>query len=157
MRFLLALTAALSFGFVSTAAAAPYGAAGCGLGSIVFGDKPGMVQVLAVTTNASFYSQTFGITFGTSNCAQSGNSGEKMSKFIESNRDAFAKDVARGEGETINAIAKIAGCSDANNLGQTLKSNFKTIFPAAKSTSTQVTNNVTTTIKNSTLVCGNLG
>src|SRR5205823_3826374 len=39
-----------------------YGLAGCGLGSMLFGDQKGMIQILAATTNGTFGSQTFGIT-----------------------------------------------------------------------------------------------
>ena len=39
-----------------------YGLAGCGLGSMVFGDQKGMIQILAATTNNTFGTQTFGIT-----------------------------------------------------------------------------------------------
>src|SRR5512145_696073 len=47
-----------------------YGAAGCGLGSMVFGNQPGFFQLLAGTTNhIIFFNQFFGITFGTSNCS----------------------------------------------------------------------------------------
>src|SRR6266545_2071443 len=45
-----------------------YGLAGCGLGSMLIGSKPGIVQIFAATTNGSFGTQTFGITSGTSNC-----------------------------------------------------------------------------------------
>src|SRR3954464_7446787 len=45
-----------------------YGTAGCGLGSLVFGDQKGAIQILAATTNTTFGTQTFGITTGTSNC-----------------------------------------------------------------------------------------
>ncbi|HYG66757.1 MAG TPA: DUF3015 family protein, partial [Anaeromyxobacteraceae bacterium] len=47
-----------------------YGAAGCGLGSMAFGNTPGAVQILASTTNGLFGTQTFGITTGTSNCGE---------------------------------------------------------------------------------------
>src|SRR4051812_6327755 len=45
-----------------------YGLAGCGLGSVVFGPKPGMVQVAAATTNNYIVPQTFAISSATSNC-----------------------------------------------------------------------------------------
>ena len=35
-----------------------YGTAGCGLGSLVFGNQAGAVQILAATTNGTFASQT---------------------------------------------------------------------------------------------------
>ena len=71
----LVLVGALVLSLVSfsgSAFAAGYGDAGCGLGSIVFGSEQGGVQVLAATTNGTFYSQTFGITTGTSNCNPAG-------------------------------------------------------------------------------------
>ncbi|MFN8945903.1 MAG: DUF3015 family protein, partial [Pseudobdellovibrionaceae bacterium] len=45
-----------------------YGMAGCGLGSVVFGDKPGFIQIFAATLNSIGGNQTFGISLGTSNC-----------------------------------------------------------------------------------------
>ena len=53
----------------SSSAFAGYGAAGCGLGSFVFGDNNSWwAQTLGATTNGTSGSQTFGITTGTSNC-----------------------------------------------------------------------------------------
>src|SRR5712691_12711696 len=78
---------------------ATYGAAGCGLGSLVFGDQKGMIQVLAATTNGTFWSQTFGITTGTSNCGDTAMTIAGTKIFIEGNREALAKDAARGSGE----------------------------------------------------------
>ena len=37
-----------------------YGTAGCGLGSMAFGNQKGFIQVLAATTNGLFGTQTFG-------------------------------------------------------------------------------------------------
>ncbi len=52
----------------SNAFAAGYGDAGCGLGSMLFGNSPGKgSQILAVTTNGTGM-QSFGISSGTSNC-----------------------------------------------------------------------------------------
>ena len=50
---------------------AQYGMAGCGLGSVVISDD-GFLQVFAATTNGTSYSQSFGITSGTSNCVEKG-------------------------------------------------------------------------------------
>ena len=68
VKITMAAFVALSLSAPVAVSANGYGAAGCGLGAIVFGSKPGMIQVLAATTNATFYSQTFGITTGTSEC-----------------------------------------------------------------------------------------
>ena len=48
------------------------GDAGCGLGGLIIQKNSKILQLLAVTTNHSFLSQEFGITFGTSGCSASG-------------------------------------------------------------------------------------
>jgi hypothetical protein len=109
-----------------------YGKAGCGLGSMVFGDNPKWwAQTFAATTNGTFASQTFGITTGTSNC-DAAKPGKKSAKaFIETNREALAKDIARGNGETIVSLAAIGGCNDSKAVGSKLQTNFIGIFPYA--------------------------
>lgn len=106
---------------------AHYGAAGCGLGSIIFGTKPGLLQVTAASTNTSG-GQTFAITSGTQNC-DSIDDHETLDAFVAQNREAFAKDVARGSGETIATLTAIAGCADPAAVGQKLKPSFAQIFP----------------------------
>jgi hypothetical protein len=109
-----------------------YGTAGCGLGSMAFGNQPGGVQILAATTNGLFGTQTFGITTGTSNCGKSAFALEGTKIFIEGNREALAKDAARGQGETIVALRHIASCqAEAADLGRALQQNFPALFPAA--------------------------
>ncbi|MBS1982961.1 MAG: DUF3015 family protein [Bdellovibrionales bacterium] len=107
-----------------------YGAAGCGLGSIVFGQKKGFVQIFAATTNGTSGSQTFGISSGTSNCAEGG-SQASVEKFVDSNRVALANDMSRGSGETLAGLSKVMGCSDEQALGTTLQKNYSKVFPMA--------------------------
>lgn len=134
-----------------------YGTAGCGLGSILFGAKPGIVQVFAATTNGFFGTQTFGITSGTSNCGGQAVTVVAAKQFIETNREAFAKDVSRGSGETITTLASIGGCSDSAAVAVSLQRNFKTIFPAASATNTAVGNAAVTALKSDkALVCTKL-
>src|ERR1051326_4600599 len=90
-----------------------YGTAGCGLGSLLFHDKPGIVQVLAATTNSTFGSQTFGITTGTSNCEDTKSGSASAKAFIQANREAVSKDIARGSGETISSLYTLGGGADS--------------------------------------------
>jgi len=122
-----------------------YGVAGCGLGSMAFGDQPGGVQVLAATTNGLFYSQLFGITTGTSNCGP-GAMAEGTRNLVETNRVALAKEVSRGEGETIGALAVINGCEDSAKVGAALQQNFKGIFATEQATTDQVTEAILRTL-----------
>jgi len=88
-----------------------YGTAGCGLGSIVFGETPGLVQLFASTTNDFSGTQTFGITSGTSNCGASAKQA-RANQFIEVNKVALDNDLARGTGESISALQQVMGCKN---------------------------------------------
>jgi hypothetical protein len=154
-----ALAAAMTvMSMASVAMADGYGTAGCGLGSIVFGDKPGMIQILAVTTNGVSSNQTFAMTSGTSNCSSSEPSAESAKAFVETNREALAKDAAKGNGETITSLSTLAGCADVAAVGATLQSSFSAIFPAASVTDQQVGQSVLDTLKaHPELSCKQLG
>lgn len=119
-----------------------FGMGGCGLGSLLFGDDPGKVsQVLAATTNGTSGNQTFGITSGTSNCdPKAGPAGAKL--FIETNREALAKDISRGSGETVASLSTLVGCPDAAAVGATLQRSFGLIFPNAGVSDDQVSSSV---------------
>jgi hypothetical protein len=113
--------ATMVLGAGSLAEAGPYGTAGCGLGSIVFGNSPGIVQIFAATTNGTFATQTFGITSGTSNCVDGGGGGPTAAAFIQTNRVALSKEISRGNGETIANLSTLSGCADANAVGAELQ------------------------------------
>ncbi len=100
-------------GFSNSAFAAGYGDAGCGLGAIVFGNEQGAVQVLASTTNNTFWSDTFGITTGTSNCNPAGlvKLEKEREEFAEKNYSTLVKEMAMGKGENLDNLASLYGCS----------------------------------------------
>lgn len=123
-----------------------FGTAGCGLGSMII-TGGGIVQIFAATTNATSYTQTFGITSGTSNCEDSDSGDDSARVFIQTNRVALAKDISRGTGETIDNLTAIAGCADSKAVGTTLQRNFAGIFPNASVSSDQVTDSILSTLK----------
>ena len=128
-KLLLVVPAAILLAAPLAANAAGYGAAGCGLGSMVFGNKPGIYQIVAATVNGTGV-QTFGLTTGTSNCDGSLMGGAGAKVFIEANKEALAKDIARGQGETLTNLSQLAGCSNASAVGGALQKKFDTLFPA---------------------------
>jgi hypothetical protein len=140
-------SAAKKKGLVDEVSGQGYGTGGCGLGSIIFGDKPGMVQVFAATTNGIYSHQTFAISSGTSNCDDAGDSKKTASLFITANREALEKDISRGNGETVVHLSKIIGCKDSSKLGVKLQQNFGNIFPNENVSSDQVTQSVLDTVK----------
>src|SRR5436190_23812900 len=135
-----------------------YGLAGCGLGSMVFGDQKGMIQILAATTNGTFGSQTFGITSGTSNCVEAAAGTQGAKTFIEGNREALAKDAARGSGETITTLTAMAGCKDSKAVGAALQKRFTTVFVGEQTPVEQVSHNVLHELRSdSSLECRKIG
>jgi hypothetical protein len=161
MRLAIALAAFLA---ASTTLAADngikgtgrYGTAGCGLGSLAFGDQKGGIQILAATTNSLFGTQTFGITTGTSNCGPAAfASGTK--NFVEANREALAKDISRGTGESIGALAVINACADSSKVGAALQKDFGAIFPTESASSDEVTAAILKTLHSDpALGCGRI-
>ena len=147
---------ALLVGTATQAQAQAYGTAGCGLGSMAFGAKPGFVQVFAATTNGTFGAQTFGISSGTSNCGStSGAAGARA--FIETNRPALAKDISRGSGETIQNLATLGGCANSAAVGAKLQKNFKAIFPTASASDAHVSAAVVSMLKSdASLTCNKI-
>ena len=106
---------------------------GCGLGSMAWRGQQGPIpQILAVTTNGFFGTQTFGISSGTSGCDQNGRitggTGRMMASFMENNMEQYAFDASRGEGETLYTIAGILGVSE-EEVARVSKANFDTLFP----------------------------
>jgi hypothetical protein len=135
-----------------------YGDAGCGLGSMAFGDQQGAIQILAATTNGFFGNQTFGITSGTSNCQGMSGGAQASKVFVEANREALAKDISRGSGETIGALTWITGCNDSRLVGATLQKEFKAIFPDEAVSNEAVTATILKALKSEpSLTCQNIG
>jgi hypothetical protein len=134
-----------------------YGAAGCGLGSMAFGSSEGFVQVFAATTNGLFGTQTFGITSGTSNCGKSVFAMEGTKVFIEGNKEALAKDAARGSGETLVTLSYIAQCKDTAQVAATLQRNYGSLFPSADASVEQVRDAVIDVLRTEKSLGCNLG
>lgn len=88
---------------------------GCGLGKLAWGEyktpKNIAPQVMMATTNGTFGSQTFGISFGTSGCT---NDGKVMAEhtanmFVASAFDTLSQDMAQGGGEHLAVLATMMG------------------------------------------------
>ncbi|MDX1693996.1 MAG: DUF3015 domain-containing protein [Ketobacteraceae bacterium] len=118
--------------------------AGCGFGSMIFKGQAGIgPHVLAATTNGSFGNQTFGMTFGTLGCDTS-KPVTSMAMFMDNNIDKIARDVSRGQGENLDALAVILGIEAEHraHFAALLQQNFATIFPTENVTSDQASDAV---------------
>lgn len=128
--------------FSSSAFAAGYGDAGCGLGSLLFGNQKGPIQILAATTNNTFYNQAFGITSGTSNCDAKGFDTTKLEQeqFVENNFSGLAKDMASGQGEQLTTLAGMMGCPTVQQprFNTVAQQNYPAIFASDSTTPAEV-------------------
>lgn len=108
---------------------------GCGLGTVLWGDNAdGSVvsQSFQATTNGTFGNQTFGITSGTSGCDQPANiiKNDRTLAFTADNMDLLARDIAAGEGETLETLAELIEVPTADRPAfyASLQQNFNHIF-----------------------------
>lgn len=108
-----------------------YGAAGCGLGSIVISSK-GFVQVFAATTNGTSGNQTFGITSGTSNCTADGivKLEKAQEMFVAVNYESLEQEMAVGKGEKLESFAKLLGCDagSVSRFGKLTKDKYSSLI-----------------------------
>jgi hypothetical protein len=88
---------------------------GCGLGKLAWAEyktpKNIAPQVMMATTNGTFGSQTFGISFGTSGCT---NDGKVMAEhngtmFVANAFESLSEDMAKGGGEHLGVLATLMG------------------------------------------------
>lgn len=130
----------------SSASAANYGMAGCGLGGMIWPNDNSKIQILASYLNMIGY-QSFAITSGTSNCVDDHTTASAM--YIAVNQESLKKDIARGEGESLNGLSQVMNCSDAAKLNSTLQANYATIFTSEGMKSEDVNKNIQAVIQSS--------
>ncbi len=130
---------------VSTSAYANhYGMAGCGVGSRIFKDKPGKIQILAGTTN-QFLEQSFSLSSGSSGCRE--HADKVAALFITVNQNAVKSDIARGNGETLNGLAEIYECQNSEPIGRILQENFQSIYNGSDMSAEQEAKNIQSILK----------
>lgn len=108
------------------------GGPGCGVGTMVFKGKTGVVnQVLASTTNGTF-SNTFAITSGTSGCEADGVVMREHERQVYAavNFRNLKQDIARGEGEYLAALETLMDVrpEDRAAFGAFARERFAVLF-----------------------------
>jgi hypothetical protein len=106
---------------------------GCGLGTQLWAGNKGLApKVLGATTNGSFGNQTFGITFNTIGCHSTGavTAEARLNMFAGANLDRLARDMANGQGETLDTLAQLMNipASDRPVFSEFTRAHFSEIF-----------------------------
>ena len=142
------LTAALTL-ICASAAYADHNT-GCGLGSLLWAGKADSTvsQSLQATTNGTFGNQTFGITTGTLGCNTPAKfvKSEELNRFVKSNMDSLATDIARGHGENLDAFAELlqVPVEKRTEFAAKLQGNFAKVFTSDQVVLAEVIDNTIT-------------
>jgi len=116
---------------------------GCGWGALVFEGKSGLAPyVLASLTNGTASNAIFGMTSNTNGCQTHHpmNYGGKSWFAASDFADSVVEDIAKGEGEALDALAVMIGIDkeDRAYFNQLTHDNFETIAPSSEVTGDQV-------------------
>jgi hypothetical protein len=131
MKKFLVLIAVFAFGTISYAAQQN---TGCGLGHMILGKNDSVISQLTITTtNASTTSQAIGITFGLQSlgCSSASFVSADTESFVSGNMESLIRDIAAGQGETIDSLAVLMEVKDVDAFAKRLQANFDVIFPTA--------------------------
>ncbi len=115
LGLMLLAVAVVCFSAAGAMAANTDNGPGCGLGKLAWADykhqKNIMPQAMMATTNGTFGSNTFGISFGTSGCTNDGKwmAEQKVTMFAEINFENLSQEMAQGHGEHLASLATLMG------------------------------------------------
>jgi hypothetical protein len=145
MKKILVSTVAV-FALTSGAFAAVNDQTGCGLGSqIIKDDSSALLLALQATTNGTSANQTFGITSGTSGCKKAKLvMNERAQEFVASNMDQLAKEIAIGQGESIDTLAELLDVDDKAAFATALQTNYNSIYTSERVEMSDVLDNIST-------------
>ena len=119
---------------------------GCGLGSqIINNDSSAVMLALQATTNGTSGNQTFGITSGTSGCQKTKLvMNDRAAEFVAANMDQLSREIAVGQGESVDTLAELLGATDKSAFALALQSNYNSIYASHKAQMAVVLDNVAT-------------
>ena len=120
---------------------------GIGVGTMIFEGQQGLLsQICAATTNGCFGNQTFAITTGTLGARPWTGivSNSEVQSFVRENMDQLAREMAAGQGESIDTLAELIAVPAAqrSEFAKTLQSKFDVIYASPTITSTEVVANI---------------
>jgi hypothetical protein len=130
---------------------------GCGLGNMIIQKNSKGLQLLSMTTNSFFFTQPLGITFGTSGCSASGivQTDKEEQYFVELNNDDISRQMARGEGEKLQVLARMNGCGDVEGqkaFFDMTKKSYSQIYPTSEEKAQDVIARIKGEMKNNSEV-----
>ncbi len=131
--------------YASSASSSGHSMAGCGLGSLAIEDSSKWSQVGAAFLNGTGM-QTFGISFGTSNCTEDGvaSAAREKDAFVEANYADLRRDLTVGSGPYLSSLASFYGCkgNSALDFGRGLQKSQDKVLGASEAEASLVIDEV---------------
>ncbi len=119
---------------------------GCGLGTLIIKSNTKLMQLFALTTNDTTFTNYFGITTGTSDCKASGlvMRDKEVQYFAEVNKDDLTREMAQGSGEKLSTLASLYGCKGAaaDSFAKMTQTSYGKIVPSADVQATELVRNL---------------
>ncbi len=145
-KILLSAMALATIGAINISAANMQ--TGCGLGTqVIKNPNSAVMYALQATTNGTSGNQTFGITFGSLGCKKvKFVMNDRAQEFVASNMDALAKDISKGEGESLTTLAELLKVQDKSAFFAALQSNYNSIYANSQVEMADVLDGVSSTI-----------
>lgn len=118
---------------------------GCGLGSQILKDDSSAVLLsLQATLNGTGF-QTIAITLGTSGCKKvKFVMNDAAQEFVASNMDQLAKEIAMGQGESVDTLAELLNVEDKAAFASVLQENYNSIYTNQDVEMADVVSNINT-------------
>lgn len=129
------------------------GGPNCGWGNMLFKGNAGLGPHLGASlTNGTSGNATFGMSSGTNGCSPNGTLTYGGISLLAQVMDEFSEDVARGEGDALNAVALTLGIEvqDRASFARLTHDNFSTLFPNESVTAEEVMTSIHQLMKNDT-------
>lgn len=138
------VSSALALTLAGSAFASVNSQTGCGLGSqLIKNDDSALMLSIQASLNGLSSNQTFGITSGTLGCKQTKVvMNERAEKFVAANMDQLSKDIAKGQGETIETLAELLEVEDSASFAKLLQDNYSKIYTSSDVTMAEVLDNM---------------
>ena len=136
-------------GLFSSTSFAEDKSSGCGLGWMILKKNSLVSSSLRATTNGIFSNSAFGMTSGTSGCAQHDivKNDSKGIHYAEANYEKLALEMAQGRGEFLDGFAAVMGC-DTKVFNKKLQENYFQIYGQEDMTPVDMYSNVKGVILN---------
>jgi hypothetical protein len=154
------LLAFLAMGLALPAMAAD-SSSGCGLGWAVSSRNSLVSSAVRATTNGLFFNSTFGMTSGTSGCTK--HSIVQIEKeqiyYTEANRENLVVEMAQGQGEFVDAYARVLGCSgeSVNTFRQVTQKSYPAIVTSSDVSAAQILHNLKEQMRKSPTLAASCG